>query len=188
MYPRLETKWANPVNENVLRAVSQESQESFVTINDPDSIGDMLVSANAVLDKMLIAANGANYSLVTVTFPVLGWAENWTKFHELATKWKQDRSGISSRIQNIVSDPNYLQIIGMGPDVVPLILLQLRNELKYSEPDHWFVALRSITGENPVPAASRGNLVEMAKSWIEWGVERGLLDAENFRGAFSKSW
>ncbi|MGO9273516.1 MAG: hypothetical protein ACLQOO_25315 [Terriglobia bacterium] len=54
--------------------------------------------------------------------------------------------------------------------VVPLILAELRREL-----DHWFWALKAITGEDPVPAVRRGNMKEMAEIWLEWGRQRGYV-------------
>jgi hypothetical protein len=59
----------------------------------------------------------------------------------------------------------------MGPTVVPDILRELKRE-----EDHWFWALRAITGENPVAPEYAGNLEEMAKAWIAWGQGRGLID------------
>jgi hypothetical protein len=35
------------------------------------------------------------------------------------------------------------------------------------------LALHAITGANPVPPASRGNLQEMADAWLAWGLEKG---------------
>ena len=37
----------------------------------------------------------------------------------------------------------------------------------------WFWALHAITGANPVPAASRGNVQAMAEAWLQWGSEKG---------------
>lgn len=65
---------------------------------------------------------------------------------------------------------SYQQIIGMGPQVIPLILADLQRE-----PDHWFWALEAITGENPVVQADRGDISAMANAWLEWGEQRGLV-------------
>ena len=64
--------------------------------------------------------------------------------------------------------PAYQRIIGMGQPVVPLILRDLEQE-----PDHWFWALQSITGENPVLPEQRGNLELMATAWLAWGKANG---------------
>jgi len=64
--------------------------------------------------------------------------------------------------------PAYQQIIGLGPPALPLILAELDREL-----DHWFWALKAISGEDPVPIESRGNMREMANAWLKWGREKG---------------
>lgn len=65
--------------------------------------------------------------------------------------------------------PAYQEIIGMGERAIPLLLGELRRE-----PDDWFWALHAITGVNPVPEASRGNVQAMADAWVEWGLQNGL--------------
>jgi hypothetical protein len=85
------------------------------------------------------------------------------KFQELAREWKA--AGRShSLVRNIAMHAAYQQIIGMGKPAIPLILAELEKEL-----DHWFWALEAITGQNPVPEESKGNLEEMARSWLQWG-------------------
>jgi hypothetical protein len=49
--------------------------------------------------------------------------------------------------------PAYQRIIEMGQPVMPLIFRELERE-----PDHWFWALQSITGENPVKLESEVTL------------------------------
>jgi hypothetical protein len=64
--------------------------------------------------------------------------------------------------------PAYQQIIGMGEDVIPLILWELEKT-----PNHWFWALRAISDEDPVKPEERGNIHKMAQSWLKWGKEHG---------------
>jgi hypothetical protein len=52
--------------------------------------------------------------------------------------------------------------------VVPLLLRELERE-----PDHWFRALYALTGANPVPEGSQGNVREMALAWLHWGRQQG---------------
>ena len=54
----------------------------------------------------------------------------------------------------------------MGKRAVPLILEQMRSE--GDDPDHWYIALESITGEDPVPEDAFGNTVKMAQAWLSW--------------------
>jgi hypothetical protein len=51
---------------------------------------------------------------------------------------------------------------------MPLIFRELERE-----PDHWFWALQSITGENPVSVDRQGNINQMAAAWLEWGKAHG---------------
>lgn len=73
-----------------------------------------------------------------------------------------------SLMSDVVMNKAYQQIIGMGAPVVELILQDLKRE-----PDHWFWALRSITGENPVEEGDRGRVGKMAEAWLEWGRRNG---------------
>ena len=65
--------------------------------------------------------------------------------------------------------PAYEEIIGLGVAVVPLILLELERE-----PDHWFIALKRLTGADPVTAEHRGDLRAMARDWTDWGKANNL--------------
>ena len=60
--------------------------------------------------------------------------------------------------------PAYQSIIGMGQDAVPLILDEMSNQ-----PDHWFWALRAITGANPCPPEHVGDVTAMTRDWLSWG-------------------
>ena len=90
-------------------------------------------------------------------------------FKRLAQDWRMSR-GPSSFIEKIVMHPSYQRIIGLGPAAVPLILRELAKE-----PDHWFWALYSITGQDPVRQEDSGDIRLMAQSWIGWGRARGLI-------------
>jgi hypothetical protein len=68
----------------------------------------------------------------------------------------------------MVMQESYQRIIGMGPDAVPFLLRELERK-----PGHWFWALYAITGINPIPPESEGNLKGMAKAWINWGKQQG---------------
>jgi hypothetical protein len=89
------------------------------------------------------------------------------RFKELENEWKSTRRS-TSFARDLISHPAYLEIIGMGPDALPLILKELETEL-----DHWFVALKSISGEDPVPAETKGNMNEMRNAWLKWGHDKG---------------
>ena len=89
------------------------------------------------------------------------------KFQTLADQWRRETRHLSL-MSDIVLNPAYQQIIGMGAPAMPLILQALKQK-----PEHWFWALRSITGENPIPPADRGRLSQMAAAWLQWGQVHG---------------
>src|SRR5205807_2151960 len=80
------------------------------------------------------------------------------QFHELVATWKREHGPHSSSAR-LAEHRAYQQIIGMGPDVIPLVLRELERE-----PDHWFRALHALTGANPIPAEGRGKVREMAEA------------------------
>lgn len=90
-------------------------------------------------------------------------------FHSLAKQWRKESSHLSS-VTKIVMHPCYQSIIGLGRDVVPILLRQLQQE-----PDFWFWALSSITRENPISSEDEGNIRRMSNAWLEWGRRQGLL-------------
>jgi AF2212-like protein len=90
-------------------------------------------------------------------------------FQALVREWKATR-GHTSSAARMAKNPAYQKIIGLGEAAVPLILAELRKE-----PDHWFVALHTITGADPVPPESRGKVAEMAAAWLAWGKERRYI-------------
>lgn len=91
------------------------------------------------------------------------------EFVRLAAQWK-DETRFLSFSHKIAMNFAYQRIIGMGHDVLPLILRELQKE-----PHHWFWALRAITGEDPVPPESQGKIPEMVSAWIRWAEEHGII-------------
>lgn len=87
-------------------------------------------------------------------------------FEELADQWQRETSHLSFVSQRM-RHPAYTRIINMGKSVVPLIIKQLEQE-----PDHWFYALTSLTGENPIPADFTGTVNDAADLWIQWRRNR----------------
>jgi type I restriction enzyme M protein len=89
------------------------------------------------------------------------------EFYRLADQWVRERP-TGADIHAMVMHPAYQRIIRMGERALPHLFAELR-----ARPSHWFWALHSITGEDPVPAASQGIVMEMARAWLEWGAEHG---------------
>jgi hypothetical protein len=91
------------------------------------------------------------------------------RFERLARQWRRDTRWLSSTTQ-ISMHPAYQEIIGMGPSALPWIVADLR-----SSPDHWFWALKAISGQDPVTPQDRGHVDRMKASWLRWAANRGLL-------------
>jgi hypothetical protein len=83
--------------------------------------------------------------------------------------WKRQTHHISSPVDKYLH-PSYARIIGLGWPAVSHILRSLKRQ-----PDDWFYALRSITGENPVPNSAAGDVLQMTSVWLKWGGQRGLI-------------
>lgn len=88
-------------------------------------------------------------------------------FERLVNQWREENYGVSSTHQ-LSMHPAYQEIIGMGEEVVPLLLREL--EIKSGQ---WFGALKSITRVDPVPLEHKGRTREMTKAWLEWGRQSG---------------
>ena len=93
-----------------------------------------------------------------------------TQFSALAARWVSETSTPSSNFTDLIANWAYQRIIGMGPQVVPLILAELARY-----PDHWGPALEAITGENPAPPEAAGDPEAIAGAWLAWGRARGLI-------------
>jgi len=97
------------------------------------------------------------------------WANPATRFFRLKQEWEEATAPLSS-ITEIAMHPAYQQIIGMGSIAIPFIMRELENR-----PAHWFWALKSITGEDPVPPEKRGRIGNMAKEWLIWEREHDYI-------------
>ena len=90
-----------------------------------------------------------------------------TQFRELVDQWQEETGMLSSTSKKAIH-PAYQEIIGMGEKAIPMILRELEER-----PSHWFFALQSMTGENPVPPEAAGHVGKGADAWIKWGREKG---------------
>ena len=89
-------------------------------------------------------------------------------FREHADLWKKETQHWSS-VTKMTNHPSYRRIMGMGPDVLPLLFRELREC-----PDHWFVALNAITGDDPTPTS--GTFQQAVDAWLSWGIQHGYLE------------
>lgn len=91
------------------------------------------------------------------------------QFRGLAGTWREETK-LASTASDLFLNSAYQRIIGLGPDVIPVILGDMQQR-----PDHWFVALSALTGADPIPEEARGRLRAMTEAWLRWGAEEGLL-------------
>ena len=61
---------------------------------------------------------------------------------------------------------NYFKIIALGNAVISLILESLQTK-----PDHWFLALKALTDEDPTHPGD--NFEQAVEAWLNWGKQRG---------------
>ena len=88
-------------------------------------------------------------------------------FKALMEKWRRE-SGHLSVLHEKLCSRTYLEIIGLGEPAVPLLLSELQRR-----PTHLFLALSSITRDNPVRKGA--NFAQAVEDWITWGQERKLI-------------
>ena len=88
-------------------------------------------------------------------------------FNELYQKWGQETSGLSS-ISKKMTNLNYLKIIALGKIVVPFILESLQTN-----PDHWFLALKALTDEDPTQPGD--NFEQAVEAWLNWGKQKSFI-------------
>jgi hypothetical protein len=81
--------------------------------------------------------------------------------------WLVETSTYSS-LTDIAMHPAYQEIIGLGPDVLPLIFRDLEEQ-----PRFWFWALAAITRHTP--DHEEGNFESARHAWLEWAREQGYL-------------
>lgn len=136
-------------------------KKGILNIQNKVSIGES--SAALHLEKAILEA-WVEYSL-----PISTKEKNLEKYFSfLISKWKTDMA-FQSSITRIVEHPAYKEIIDLGSDIVPLILKELKER-----PDHWFVALKTIAGEDPVQPDQRGHFEFMVQAWLKWGEKYGF--------------
>jgi hypothetical protein len=91
-------------------------------------------------------------------------------FAKLSEEWQRETRYLSSTTA-IATHPAYQRIIGLGPQVVPLILAELQKQ-----PGNWFWALAALTGENPISPDEQGRVSAMTAAWLKWGRENGWIE------------
>jgi hypothetical protein len=88
------------------------------------------------------------------------------RFIELADRWERE-TAFESVTPLIISHPDYLAVIALGPRAVGLILERMNHK-----PAPWFAALTALTGEDPAQDAQ--TLDQAVSAWLRWGSESSV--------------
>lgn len=120
-----------------------------------DEVQRKLALLDEILSKALVSAR-----TVTSDLPLV------VRFRELADKWERETSHVSS-ITKRVMHPCYQSIMALGPDVVSLLIQDMRERRR-----DWFWALQHLTQENPVSPKDAGDLNKMIAAWVGWERNR----------------
>ncbi len=156
---------------------SSERYFVMVKTDGPNYLSTIEVQSEAVAKKRA----DMRHSLASCVEEMLSMIGNKKQYRKLAShdrfvhlcsKWKTETKTCST-IRDAAMHPSYQEIIGMGPDVLPLLFEELA-----SEPNHWFWALRAITGVDPVRPANRGDILGMRSDWLHWAHENGYYTDE----------
>lgn len=144
--------------------------KSISNISKAENVGLLYADRNAVSEDSTVMQKEYERVFEHYLRPFSRRQDNpIIRFITLKTKWEKETEHLSS-ITQIAMHPAYQQIIGMGFIAIPLILSELKNK-----PGHWFWALKSITGEDPVQPKERGKIKQMTEAWLRWGKERGYI-------------
>ncbi len=84
--------------------------------------------------------------------------------------WRRGTKGVSSSTQKFLH-PAFIEIVGFGPDAVPIILRELQKA-----PSHLVSALRFITRvHNLISEDDVGDIIAMTDTWLNWGRTNGYI-------------
>jgi hypothetical protein len=98
------------------------------------------------------------------------------KFYALANEWREYNLGRST---TEYCHAAYMQIIGMGKEIVPFLI----EQVKAGDGD-WLVALKYITGAKVTTPDMRGDFARIREAWLGWAQDYGIGN-ELFESALS---
>ena len=113
------------------------------------------------------------HSVTTVTRYQSDYPFVASEFLNNAEKWRSETKFFSNPSDKYLH-PSYARIIGLGPQIVGLLLESLTTR-----PADWFYALRAITGVNPVADRDAGRYENMKAAWLAWGRAQGIVRVGN---------
>ncbi|MDQ3919846.1 MAG: hypothetical protein M3348_15370 [Acidobacteriota bacterium] len=112
----------------------------------------------------ILLASGQERSWQTLTD-----SEVERTFRTLADEWLSETAHLSNPVDKFMH-PALVQIIGLGKQAVPLILMEVQKQS-----GHWFYALEHINRMNPVLPEDQWDLEKTADAWLEWGRRERLI-------------
>ncbi|MEX1027254.1 MAG: hypothetical protein WD049_04505 [Candidatus Paceibacterota bacterium] len=92
------------------------------------------------------------------------------KTAELLINELQETCQFMSSPDGMAEQPAFLRLLALQENAIPHLLQQLNKA-----PIIAMVALRRITGDDPVSDEDRGNVGAMVAAWRDWGRQKGLL-------------
>lgn len=90
-------------------------------------------------------------------------------FDSLKFLWLEETK-FSSNVFLTTNHPAHLAIIQMGERALPFLIDDLKNNN-----NHWFIALNTITGVNPIQSGHAGDVEAMRNDWIQWADENNVI-------------
>jgi hypothetical protein len=148
----LDSIWSSPSSFEFYALQFEEIEDRFErhvsTVGDSTTV---FAGVTFISDSPLVT---------TVDSPVR------TKFKLLADAWR--RETVFDSGYNLTHHWAYQQIIGMGPQALPMILADLNDHSS-----HWFWALYSIVGQDI--AIGITDFDDASRAWLAWGAEHGLI-------------
>lgn len=91
------------------------------------------------------------------------------EFRTNVDTWLQETRYLSDPVKKFMH-PAHLRIIGMGRDILPLILRELEKRS-----GHWLIALEAISPINPVNPVDKTDFDLTTEAWLRWGREEGFI-------------
>ena len=86
----------------------------------------------------------------------------------LLARWREETAYLSSS-SAITGHPAYLELIALGSVALPFVF----RDLEQTGDGHLSKALSAIAGAHPIPAEQRGQIRNIAETWLRWGRENG---------------
>ena len=91
------------------------------------------------------------------------------RFNYLFNKWKEDTRFISD-YNKIINDPSYLEILGLGKDILPFIFKSFKDNTGF-----WLHALEHITNKKKYIKKKNPTRKDFRDFWLIWGVNEKYL-------------